>query len=236
MRFVSCLAVLAMLLSGSTALAQAAVSSEQATWTRKVQQHLLDQIDKAKLAARAVFEKARSYGMTGEVRVCDRLCGRAQRTDRIDEGGESSGSFEIDGVAEQSIARAGPVPAISLPSRIRCQAFTTSGRLRGVLADKSKQRSRPHEPRPRDEARRCARRRPRRMAAILVTPWNVSALARRSRPLPACGERSMRASAAGEGALRSELLKSPSPRPSPRRRGEGARRRVGNTSAQRSIA
>jgi periplasmic protein TonB len=137
-RFVSCLAVLAVLLSGPAALAQATAPSDQAAWTRKVQQHLLDQVNKAKPAARAVFQKAKSYGMTGEVRVSIGFVvarnGRIEST-KVE---KSSGNFEIDGIAEQLIARAGPVPAIPAAIADQVQAFTLPVVFKELPADKPK--------------------------------------------------------------------------------------------------
>jgi len=138
-RFVSCLAVLAMLLSGCAALAQAAAPppSDQAAWTRNVQQHLLNEVNKAKPAARAVFQKAKSYG-TGEVRVSIGFVvarnGRIEST-KVE---KSSGNFEIDGIAEQLIARAGPVPAIPAAVADETQSFVLPVVFKELPADKSR--------------------------------------------------------------------------------------------------
>jgi periplasmic protein TonB len=139
-RFVSRLAVLAMLLSGSGAVAQtaAAPSSDQAAWTRKVQQHLLDQVNKAKPATRAVFLKAKSAGMRGDVRVS--IGFMVARNGRIEttKVEKSSGNAEIDGIAQDLIARSGPVPAIPAAVPEETQSFILPVVFREMTAAKSK--------------------------------------------------------------------------------------------------
>jgi TonB family protein len=127
-----------MLLSGSAALAQAAVSSDHATWIRKVQQHLLDQVSKAQPATRAVFQKAKSYGMTGEISVAISFVVARNGTIESTKVAKSSGNFEIDSIAEQLIARAGPVPAIPAAIADQVQALTLPVVFKELPADKSK--------------------------------------------------------------------------------------------------
>jgi periplasmic protein TonB len=125
-RFAPCLAVLTMLFVAPAARAQTAAppSADQAAWTRKVQVHLLNHVNKSKPATRAVFQKAKSAGITGEVRVAISFVvvrnGQIEST-RV---AQSSGNAAIDSIAEQLVARAGPVPAMPTAIADERQAFT----------------------------------------------------------------------------------------------------------------
>ena len=95
-------------------------------------------MNKAKPAARAVFQKAKTYGMKGEVRVSIGFVvarnGRIEST-KVE---KSSGNFEIDGIAEQLIARAGPVPAIPAAVADETQSFVLPVVFKELPADKSR--------------------------------------------------------------------------------------------------
>jgi TonB family protein len=136
-RFSSCLAVLAMLFTGAEALAQV-VSSDQAEWNRKVQLHLLDRVNKSKPATRAVFLKAKSAGITGDVRVSIGFVvaknGKIEST-KVE---KSSGNAEIDGIAQDLIARSGPVPAIPAAVADETQSFVLPVVFKEMSAAKSK--------------------------------------------------------------------------------------------------
>jgi protein TonB len=139
-RFAPCLAVLTMLFAGPMASAQTAAppSADQAAWTRKVQVHLLDQVNKAKPATRAVFLKARSVGMRGDVRVSIGFV--VARNGRIESTkvATSSGNAEIDGIAQDLIARSGPVPAIPAAVPDETQSFILPVVFREMAAAKPK--------------------------------------------------------------------------------------------------
>src|SRR5262245_58128670 len=129
--------MLAMLFSGSAILAQS-VSSDQAAWTRTVQLHLLSHVNKSKTAARAVFQKAKSAGIAGDVRVA--ISFLVARNGRIGSAkvAQSSGNADIDSIAERLIAGAGPVPAIPPAIADEQHAFTLPVVFKEMKADKSK--------------------------------------------------------------------------------------------------